>query len=113
MLEKTVEKKCAALAKKRGYQFLKWQNTAQKGVPDRILIGPGIIEFVELKRPGGKPTKLQTAMHKKIDTAHGRTVCWLIDSVEAFGELLNVVDRDTCELYGLRSDYFTAYTPKP
>lgn len=89
MLEKTVEKKCMALAKKRGFQFLKWQNTAQKGVPDRILIGQGIIEFVELKRPGGKLTKLQTAMHRKIDTAYGRKVCWVIDSVETFEELLS------------------------
>lgn len=93
MLEKTVEKKCMALAKKRGFLFLKWQNTAQKGVPDRILIGPGIIEFVELKRPGGKPTKLQLAMHRKIDSAYGEKVCWIIDSVEAFEELIIATQR--------------------
>ncbi len=36
-----------------------------RGLPDRIILGPGpTIFFIEFKRPGGKLTRLQEYMHK-------------------------------------------------
>lgn len=68
MLEKQVEKKCGDIAKRRGCLWFKWSSPSTKGIPDRICILPGgKVLFVELKRPGGKPTKLQAAMIRKLE----------------------------------------------
>lgn len=67
MLEKDVEKKCGAIAKRHGCLWLKWSSPSVRGVPDRLLIYPdGTVVFVEVKRPGGRPTKLQLAWHRKL-----------------------------------------------
>ena len=57
--EKTVEKYCQDEAKRRGGKAVKWSSPSQRGVPDRIIILPGKIGFLELKGSGKKPTKLQ------------------------------------------------------
>jgi hypothetical protein len=60
MLEKTIEQRLRVMAKKAGGLAIKWVSPGFDGVPDRILILPGgRIIFVELKRPGEKPTPLQ------------------------------------------------------
>lgn len=47
----------------------KWTSPGNSGVPDRIVIIPGgKVVFVELKAPGGKPTKLQLVQHKRLRT---------------------------------------------
>jgi len=59
--EKQIEAFCVKEASIRGGKALKWSSPSQKGVPDRIIVLPGgLVGFLELKRPGGKPTKLQT-----------------------------------------------------
>ena len=46
---------------------LKWVSPGNNGVPDRIVIMPGgRIVFVELKAPGGRPTKLQQKQHERL-----------------------------------------------
>lgn len=60
MLEKDLERKVVAYAKSRNVLCMKFASPGNRGVPDRILIGPtGRIAFLELKRPGGSPTTLQ------------------------------------------------------
>lgn len=43
-----------------GGKCYKWVSPGYDGVPDRIVIFKGCVVFVETKRPGKKPRKLQT-----------------------------------------------------
>ncbi|MGB5662136.1 VRR-NUC domain-containing protein [Eudoraea sp.] len=59
MKESYIERKCVTLAKTRGYVGIK---VGLYGWPDRLFIGPkAYVWWVEFKRPGGRPTKLQLA----------------------------------------------------
>lgn len=60
MLEKDIEKKLRDEVNKiRGIAY-KFTSPGNSGVPDRLVLLPnGRIYFVELKRPGKEPTKLQ------------------------------------------------------
>ena len=59
MLEKDIERYLVAEVRKRGGEAYKFVSPAQRGVADRIVVMPGRVWFVELKRPGGKLTPLQ------------------------------------------------------
>lgn len=59
MLERDIEKYLVAEVRKRGGEAYKFVSPAQRGVADRIVVMPGRVWFVELKRPGGKLTPLQ------------------------------------------------------
>lgn len=66
MLEKTIEKKFCDKVKKLGGLCEKYTSPQKRSVPDRIVTLPGgRIIFVELKRPGGKPTVMQERDHVK------------------------------------------------
>lgn len=55
-----IERKIGEYAKAKGCRYIKFVSPAQRAVPDRIIITPnGVIGFLELKRPGNKPTSLQ------------------------------------------------------
>ena len=72
VLEKAVEAYLVKEVKKLGGMSLKWPAIAQKGVPDRICIFPGIgVKFIEVKRTHGTTTQLQDAMMAKIVVAGG------------------------------------------
>lgn len=59
-LEKRIEAKFREKIKSLGGRALKFISPGNAGVPDRLVILPGNkIGFAELKRPGGKTTKLQ------------------------------------------------------
>ena len=60
MREKDIESKLRNEIKKLGGIAYKFTSPGNNGVPDRIVLLPGgVIKFVELKRPGGKTSKLQ------------------------------------------------------
>lgn len=64
----------------------KWVSPGNSGVPDRIVILPGgRVVFVELKAPGGRPTKLQLKQHERL-RALGCDVR-VIDSYEKVDQL--------------------------
>lgn len=52
MLEKDLEEKCRRNAKRAGGKLLKFISPGNKGVPDRILIMPYVVAFIEFKKPG-------------------------------------------------------------
>nr|WP_208450355.1 VRR-NUC domain-containing protein [Burkholderia anthina] len=67
MLEKTVETYLVATVRCAGGDAYKFSSPARVSVPDRIVIfPPARIYFVELKRPGGKPSKGQLREHERL-----------------------------------------------
>lgn len=75
-LEKDIEKKIGDYAKSKGCDFEKFVSPSQRGVSDRMITAPGgAIGFLEVKRGGEKPTKLQYArlQHRK---KMGCTASW-------------------------------------
>jgi hypothetical protein len=57
------------------------------GLPDRLLLRPdGTTAFVEFKRPGERPTKIQAYWHKRL-RGMGFEVA-VIQSLYAFRQLL-------------------------
>lgn len=59
MLERDIEKYLVAEVRKRGGEAYKFTSPAMRGVADRLVVMPGVVWFVELKRSGGKLTPLQ------------------------------------------------------
>jgi hypothetical protein len=85
--ESYIEKKVCECAKRKEWLVFKFSSPAQKGVPDRIFLKDGVILFVEFKAPGKRPTKLQEAIHERLQ-AHGFKV-FVIDDLEKGKELFN------------------------
>lgn len=83
--ERDIERYLVKLAKANGWLCRKVKFIGHNGAPDRVLMAPGILVWVELKAPGKKPTMLQLAEHARM-RAMGQTVM-VIDSKEAVEEL--------------------------
>lgn len=66
-VEEHLEKACAAM------DVFITKNTGRNGMPDRLLIKNGRHWFLELKRPGKRPTPLQEAVGRLL-RAHGAVV---------------------------------------
>ncbi|WP_236871698.1 hypothetical protein [Burkholderia pseudomallei] len=67
MLEKTIETYLVDRVRAAGGDAYKFSSPARVSVPDRIVIfPPARIYFVELKRPGGKPTRGQVREHERL-----------------------------------------------
>lgn len=65
-LEKDVETALVRRVKALGGLCEKFTSPGRRSVPDRLVTMPdGQIIFVELKRPGGKPTEAQLKDHAK------------------------------------------------
>ena len=62
MIEKDIEKYLVRQVKQMGGLALKFVSPSMAGVPD--MIPKGALYFVELKRPSGKPRRLQTSVHR-------------------------------------------------
>ena len=89
--EKQIETFCIREASIRGGKALKWSSPSCKGVPDRIIILPGgRVGFLELKRPGGKATKLQLHWIKTLDGLG--CVAGVADTKEAVAEFMDILE---------------------
>ena len=81
MLEKPVEERLKTEVEKLGCQCWKFTSPGRRGVPDRIVICPERwIEWVEAKRPGGKPEPLQRIVHKILGLLGFKV--WIIDTYQ-------------------------------
>ncbi|WP_208456780.1 VRR-NUC domain-containing protein [Burkholderia gladioli] len=90
MLEKTVEAYLVERVRALGGTAYKFTSPARASVPDRIVIlPPGRIYFVELKRPGGKLTRGQEREHEHLRRL-GADVR-MLDSIGAINAFLNGV----------------------
>lgn len=69
MREADIEKKLREAVRKAGGRAYKWVSPGNSGVPDRVVFLPGgRIIFVELKRAGGRSTKLQQVQQDRLRT---------------------------------------------
>lgn len=57
--ERAVERYLIKECEKRGWLCWKFVSPGRRGVPDRIVIRPGAVAFVEVKRKGGRVSPLQ------------------------------------------------------
>ena len=66
MLESTIERRLVERVKQLGGMALKFTSPGHAGVPDRIVIVPGHVYFVELKQLHGSLTPLQIETHNRL-----------------------------------------------
>lgn len=85
MNERDIEKRLVRRAKEKGWLCRKVKWIGCNGAPDRALMGPGFLLYLELKAPGEEPTAQQLKRHAEL-RASGQTVR-VIDSIEGVEEL--------------------------
>ncbi len=90
-LEKAIEKRLSDKVRSRGWLSYKFSSPARRGVPDRLLVLPGgAVVFVEVKRAGGKLSRLQEV---EIETLQGvGAEVFVVWSHEDVDGLLSILD---------------------
>lgn len=83
-IENYLKRKCRGLC-------LKFTSPGTIGVPDRVVIVPRGVFFVEVKAPGKKPRKSQLAVHKKFKDQGHRV--YVVDSYESVDRFLREVQE--------------------
>lgn len=92
MLEKDIENFLIGRTKQRLGRAFKFVSPGNSGVPDRIVVLPGgKVGFCELKRPGGKTSKLQGVQIEKLKSLG----CFVrvVDSYEGVSDFLDDLER--------------------
>jgi hypothetical protein len=94
-LEKVVESYLRDSATARGWLCPKTISPGAAGFPDRTVItDDGTVCFVEVKRPGGRPRKLQLHAFLRPMLAHGANVC-VVDDEPSVDVLLAMLADNT------------------
>lgn len=88
MLEREIEKKLVDGVRKLGGRAYKFVSPGNDGVPDRIVVLPGIAPvFVELKTETGRLSSLQNVQIKKLkDLGQDVRVLYGLEDVKRFLE---------------------------
>jgi hypothetical protein len=90
MLESKIEKTVCDYAKSKGWLVYKFVSPNNRGVPDRLLLGPDRkIAFIEFKAPGKEPTKLQKHVFSKIRALLFKV--YVIDNIEEGKNLIDTL----------------------
>lgn len=90
MLEKDIESKLVAEAKKRGCIPVKLLSANYNGLPDRLILSPGEkCGFIELKAPGKKPRPLQLKRHAQLRSLGFKV--YVVDGIEQIKEVLDEI----------------------
>jgi hypothetical protein len=84
MRESKLERKSAAWAQSQGWLTMKY--TGERGYPDRIFIKEGVTVWIELKREGEEPTRVQYYQMKRLKD-RGAYAYWT-DSLEGLQTIL-------------------------
>ena len=93
MLEKELEARCAKVARKNGAMLLKLSPQYLPGLPDRLLVAPGGLVLIEFKRAGGKLSRIQAMLHRKITAITGEGFLYVCDCEEKFLEIMSTVSE--------------------
>lgn len=67
MLEKQYQKKIIEKLEAEGWYVLKLIKTNKNGIPDLLAVKKDEVQFIEVKRPGGKLSKLQEYRIKELN----------------------------------------------
>ena len=76
MLEKDIEKAFCKYCKSLGAIPYKFASPNRRSVPDRMVVYPGGILFIEFKAPGKKPTDAQVREMQRL-VEMGQKVIWV------------------------------------
>ena len=92
MREREIEQKLRREVEKRNGRCFKFLSSVS-GVPDRILLLPGgLVIFVELKKEGEKPRKLQEVQMRKIRELGFRVR--VVNSEQEIQELMREIEEE-------------------
>jgi Holliday junction resolvase len=71
MTEQQIQAKKIKQLEAKGFYVIKLIRTNKNGIPDLLVIPPGAdVIFIEVKKPGNKPSKLQEYRMKELNE-HG------------------------------------------
>lgn len=88
MRESAIEKRLRKQVNKYGGTCYKWVSPGHRGVPDRIVIFPGAVFFVELKQKRGVVSALQKACAKRLgDLGFDVVVLRSVEQVDTWVQL--------------------------
>jgi hypothetical protein len=85
--ESSIEAALVKFAKANGVLTYKFVSPSHRGVPDRLFVGNGTTLYLELKRPGEKPTPIQDREIKRL--AEKMVPAFCVDNVEAGKALIS------------------------
>lgn len=95
ILEKDIEKYLRLEVLKRGGRAIKFTSSNLRALPDRLCLFPGgLAVFVEVKRPGRKPSVNQQMMLKLL-SGMGFIATWL-DGRPAVDALMKWLEDNKC-----------------
>lgn len=92
MLEKDLERRLVQEIKRIGGWALKFTSPGQAGVPDRLVLMPGKIYFVEMKAPGKKLRPLQRTVIRRMRGLNQKV--FTVDSEEELQKLVQFLQDD-------------------
>lgn len=78
MNETTISSKITNRLKKLGYIVIRLRSTGDSGWPDLMVLKDGHVDFIEVKTPTGKLSKIQEERRKQLQEAGFR--CMVIHS---------------------------------
>lgn len=86
--ESSIVARIMSALRKRGAYVVKLHGgpTQQAGLPDLLVVHEGRVAFLEVKRPGGKPTPLQEHTMTQLRN-HGATACVVWSVEDALGAM--------------------------
>lgn len=89
MKENDVEQYLKKQVKAKNGLCWKWVSPGLRGVPDQIVMFPGVICFVELKAPGELPRPQQVLRHNDLTSMGFRVE--VVDDYRGVDKLLNAL----------------------
>lgn len=84
--ESPVERYLLNQCRQHSFICMKFTSPGRGGVPDRIIITPGGTVFVEVKRPGEKPTRRQRETHARM--RRRGALIWVVDDHASINQLV-------------------------
>lgn len=93
--EAQVEGSLVRYAAKKGVLTFKFSSPSHRGVPDRIFMCNGNVLFLEIKRPGERPTKLQEHTMRAIKNC-GVAVDWVDNEDDGKAFIDSLLEAKNC-----------------